>query len=71
MDVDVALEVAERRGVSLWCYGVWRLIGTEFILSSDEEQFLWKWYCPRRSDHALHFRKDGEEWVLSSETVVT
>ena len=38
MDADVAVEVAEGRGVSSWCYGVWWSIGTEVIISSDEDQ---------------------------------
>ena len=38
MDADVAVEVAEGRGVSSWCYGVWWSIGTEVIISSGEDQ---------------------------------
>ena len=38
MDAEVAVEVAEGRGVSSWCYGVWWSIGTEFIISFNENQ---------------------------------
>ena len=69
IDVDVAVEVTEGRVVVLWCMVInWDGSYPNLRRRPNFYGSL-AWYCPRRSDHALQFRKDGEEWVLSSEMI--